>query len=251
MHEPRHYRHWIKDRDLVSFTVQVEETDLHIRARRNLKRKALKAAVRHRSSLEGYIERHPVFLGALEPIAVGSDAPYIVRSMAAAAAKAGVGPMAAVAGAIAECVGEDLLDFSPEVIVENGGDIFLKSCKKRVIGIYAGESPFTGKLALEVDPEQTPLGICSSSGMVGHSLSFGRADAVVVLSPSTSLADAAATRIGNMVSDDADIPKAVEFAQNVEGLKGAVIIVGDKLGLWGDVKLSSLEIGSKQRVQQS
>lgn len=251
MHEPRHYRHWIKDRDLVSFTVQVEETDLHIRARRNLKRKALKAVVRHRLSLERYIEGHPVFLSALEPIAVGPDAPYIVRSMAVAAAKAGVGPMAAVAGAIAECVGEDLLDFSPEVIVENGGDIFLKSCKKRVIGIYAGESPFTGKLALEVDPEQTPLGICSSSGTVGHSLSFGRADAVVVLSPSTSLADATATRIGNMVSDDADIPKAVEFAQNVEGLKGAVIIVGDKLGLWGDVKLSPLELGSKQRVQQS
>jgi ApbE superfamily uncharacterized protein (UPF0280 family) len=233
---------------MVSFTVQVEETDLHIRARRNLKRKALKAVVRHRSSLERYIKGHPVFLSALEPITVGPDAPYIVRSMALAAAETGVGPMAAVAGAIAECVGEDLLDFSPEVIVENGGDIFLKSCKKRVIGIYAGESPFTGKLALEVDPEQTPLGICSSSGTVGHSLSFGRADAVVVLSPSTSLADATATRIGNMVNDDADIPKAVEFAQNVEGLKGVVIIVGDKLGLWGDVKLSPLEIGSKQRV---
>ena len=86
---------------------------------------------------------------------------------------------------------------------------------------------------------------------MGHSLSFGRADVVVVLSPSTSLADATATRIGNMVSDDADIPKAVEFAQNVEGLKGVVIIVGDKLGLWGDVKLSPLELGSKQRVQQS
>jgi ApbE superfamily uncharacterized protein (UPF0280 family) len=249
MYEPRHYRHWIKDKDLVSFTVQIKETDLQIRAKRNLTGKAQKSVARHRSCLEKYIEGHPAFLSALEPIALEPDAPDIVKSMAEATAVVGVGPMAAVAGAIAERVGEDLLDFSSEVIIENGGDIFLKSLRKRVIGIYAGESPFTGKLALEVDPDETPLGICSSSGTVGHSLSFGRADAVVVLSSSTSLADAAATGIGNMVSDDTDIPQAIEFAQSVEGLRGVMVIVGDKLGLWGEVKLSPLEISSEHGVQ--
>jgi uncharacterized protein len=238
MWEPRDYRNWIRDKDLVSFTVEVKETDLHIRARRNLRRKALKSVVRHRSSLESYIERHPKFVGALSPISVGSDAPHIVQSMARAAERVGVGPMAAVAGAIAECVGDDLLAFSPEVIVENGGDIFLKTLKKRVVGVYAGQSPFTGKVALEVEPDETPLGICTSSGTVGPSLSLGRADAVIVLSPSASLADAAATAVGNLVGNAEDIPKAIEFAQSIEGLKGVVIIKGDKLGLWGEVRLT-------------
>ena len=243
MYEPRNYRHWIKDKDLVSFTVEIKETDLHIRARRNLRKKAFKSVEHHRSSLEKYIERHPDFLKALEPISLGSDAPKIVKSMGEAAAKVEVGPMAAVAGAIAEFVGEDLLAFSPEVIVENGGDIFLKSDKKRVVGVYAGESPFTGKVALEIEPEETPLGICSSSGTVGPSLSLGKADAVIVLSPSTTLADAAATRMGNLVKDEADIPETIEFAKMVEGLKGVVIIKGDKIGLWGDVKLVPVDVG--------
>ena len=90
----------------------------------------------------------------------------------------GVGPMAAVAGAIAEFVGEELLAYSPEVIIENGGDIYIKSLKKRVVGIYAGNSPLTGKIGLEIEGKETPIGICTSSGTVGHSLSFGRADAV-------------------------------------------------------------------------
>jgi ApbE superfamily uncharacterized protein (UPF0280 family) len=249
MWEPRDYRNWIRDKDLVSFTVEVKETDLHIRARRNLRSKALKSVVRHRSSLESYIERHPKFLGALSPICVGSDAPHIVQSMAQAAERVGVGPMAAVAGAIAECVGDDLLAFSREVIVENGGDIFLKTLKKRVVGVYAGQSPFTGKVALEVEPDETPLGICTSSGTVGPSLSLGRADAVIVLSPSASLADAAATAVGNLVKDAEDIPKAIEFAQGVEGLRGVVIIKGDKLGLWGGVRLAPVDIGQENGAQ--
>jgi hypothetical protein len=218
----------------------VKETDLYIRARRNLRRKALKAVVKYRCLLERYIERYPAFLTALEPFPVDDDAPQLVKEMAGTAMKVGVGPMAAVAGAIAEGVGGELLNFSPEVIVENGGDIFLKSSKKRVVGIYAGGSPFTGRIALEIEPEETPLGICTSSGTLGHSLSWGRADAVIVLSPSTSLADAAATSIGNLVKEAGDIPEAIRFAESIEGLKGVVIIKEDKLGLWGEAKLYSL-----------
>src|SRR4030042_7047521 len=186
MYEPRTYRHWIKDKDLVSFTVVVKETDLYVRASRNLKSKTLRLVLKYREGLESYIERHPAFLTSLEPVAVGDDAPRIVQLMADSARKVGVGPMASVAGAIAEFVGTELLAFSPEVIIENGGDIYLKSLEKRVVGIYAGKSPLSGKIGLEINGEDTPLGISTSSGTVGHSLSFGKADAAIAISPSAT-----------------------------------------------------------------
>ncbi len=237
MYEPRTYRHWVKGEDLVSFNVVVKETDLYIRASRNLKSKALKLVLKYRDTLERYIERHPSFLTSLEPLPVGDDAPRIVKLMSESAAKVGVGPMTAVAGAIAEFVGTELLTFSPEIIIENGGDIYLKSLRKRVVGIYAGKSPLTGKIGLEIKGEDTPLGICTSSGTVGHSLSFGKADAVVVLGQSATLADAAATAIGNLIKQPSDIACGIEFARGVEGLKGLLIVKDDKVGLWGEVKI--------------
>lgn len=240
MYEPRTYRHWIKDSDLVSFNVTVKETDLYIRARNNLKAKALEAVVKCRTPLEEYIESHPLFLSSLEPCSVEEDAPAIVREMAQAAQVVGVGPMATVAGAVAEAVGKDLLAYAPEIIVENGGDIFMKISKTRLIGVYADKSSLTGKIALEISPEQTPLGICTSSGTVGHSLSLGTADAVIALSHSTALADAAATALGNSIKSAEDIALAIEQAQTIAGLDGVVIIKGDKVGLWGKVKVVSL-----------
>jgi hypothetical protein len=240
MYEPRFYRRWIKDSDLVSFNVVVKQTDLYIRAQRNLKDKALKSVLKHRTTLEKYIEHHPLFLSTLEPYQCEVEAPVIIKEMSQASQVAGIGPMAAIAGAIAEAVGRDLLPFSSEVIVENGGDIFLKTVKKRLVGIYAGESPFTGKIALQVKPKETPLGICTSSATIGHSLSLGSADAVVALSPSTSLADAVATAIGNMVKSTDDIPRAIERAQSIEGLQGIVIIKNGKIGIWGRVKILPL-----------
>jgi ApbE superfamily uncharacterized protein (UPF0280 family) len=237
MYQPRTYRHWVKDKDLVSFNVVVKETDLYIRARANLKQKALKLVLKYRELLEKYIEKHPSFLTSLEPLAIGDDAPHIVIEMAESARKVGIGPMAAVAGAIAEFVGSQLLDSSPEIIVENGGDIYLKSSVKRLIGIYAGKSPLTGKIGLEIKGQDTPMGICTSSGTVGHSLSRGQADAVIALSRSAVLADAAATAIGNLILKPDDIPSGIEFAQGIDGLNGVVIIQGDKMGLWGEVKI--------------
>lgn len=240
MYEPRTYRHWVKDANLVSFSVTVRETDLYIRTCRNLRRKALKAVLKYRASIEGYIQRYPLFLTALEPIFLHEDAPQIIRQMALAAEAVSIGPMSAVAGAIAESVGKDLLASSREVVVENGGDIFLNVTEKRLVGIYAGGSPLTGKVALEIMPEDTPLGICTSSGTVGHSLSFGKADAVIVLAPSTALADATATAIGNLVEDIDDIARGIEFAQGISGLKGVVIVKDDKMGVWGAVKITPI-----------
>lgn len=239
MYEPRTYRDWVKDKDLISFAVVVKETDLHIRARHDLTAEALAATRRYRADLESYIKSHPIFLTTLKPFEVEQDAPPIVREMADATREVGVGPMAAVAGAIAESVGKELLPYSDEVIVENGGDIFLKTSKERFIGVYAGKSKFTKKIAFSILPEETPLGVCTSSGTVGHSLSFGYADAVIVFSPSTSLADAAATAIGNRVRIPEDIPEALEFAQSVNGLRGVAIIKGDNMGLWGQIRLAA------------
>jgi ApbE superfamily uncharacterized protein (UPF0280 family) len=236
-YEPRHYRLWTKEKDLVSFNVVVRETDLFIQARRNLRKKALAVVSKQRILLEKYIERYPGFITALQPFPVGDDAPNIVREMAAAAEKVGVGPMAAVAGAFAEFVGRELLNFTTEVIVENGGDIFLKNLKQRLVGVYAGENPFTGKIAMKIEPEETPLGVCTSSGTVGHSFSFGSADAAIVVSPSTPLADAAATAIGNLVKADNDVNRGIEFARGIDGIRGVAVIKGDRMALWGQIEI--------------
>ncbi len=241
MYQPRIYRHWVKDTDLTSFDVAIGETDLRIRARRNLRLKAKKAVEKYRGTIEAYIERNPLFLTSLEPLTVQNDAPLIIKEMARAAETVSIGPMAAVAGAIAEAVGKELLAFSSEVIVENGGDIFLKTKRKRTVGIYAGDSPLSGRLALEIEPGEGPLGICTSSGTVGSSLSFGKADAVIVMAPSAALADAVATAAGNLVKEASDIEKGIKFAQKVDSLRGIVIIKDDKMGAWGKVKLVPVE----------
>jgi len=237
MYEPRTYRHWTQKSNLVSFNVALQETDLHICARTNLKRKALRLVAKYRGILEEHIERYPAFLTSLTPLPVTAEAPHLIRVMLEAAAKTGVGPMASVAGAIAEFVGNELLAFSPEIIIENGGDIYLRSFKDKIIGIYAGSSPLTGKLGLDIAGADAPLGICTSSGTVGHSLSRGKADAAIALSHSAALSDAAATAIGNLVEKPEDIPRGIELAERIEGLKGVVIILGDNLGLWGDVRI--------------
>ncbi|MFC1917619.1 UPF0280 family protein [Chloroflexota bacterium] len=235
--EPRIYRHWVEGRDLIPFTVTVKETDLQILAASNLAQKAQRFILKYRRMLENYIARQPSFLSSLEPLPVPEDASQIIVQMSNAAWEAGVGPMAAVAGAVAEFVGKELLAYSPEIIVENGGDVFLKILKKRTVGIYAGESPLTGKIGLEIEAKDTPLGICTSSGTVGHSLSFGKADAVIVLAKSAILADAAATAIANRITSEEDFTRGIAFAQSIRGLTGLVIIKGEKMAVWGKVKL--------------
>jgi len=241
MGQLRTYHNWVKDSDLVSFRAVVKESDLQISAIGDFRVEALAEIKRCRADLEAYIDQHLDFLVALDPIDASGDAPSIVTKMARAAKKASVGPMAAVAGAIAEDVGHALLKRSAEVIVENGGDIFISTKKPRRVGIFAGDSPLSGKLAIEVAPEDSPLGVCTSSGTVGHSLNFGLADAVVVLSSSTALADAAATAVSNIVLKADDIPAAIKLAQSIDGVSGVVIIIGDKLGVWGKVKLAKVE----------
>ena len=241
MYEERKYREWVRHDDLVAVRVMEEETDLMVSGDVDLSAAAAEAIAKYRGQIKGYIAKNREFQTALKPLTVAEDAPDIVKEMAKAAKLVGVGPMASVAGAVAEYVGRDLLSHSRQIIVENGGDIFLKTSSRRLLGIYAADSPFTGKLALQIEPDQTPLGICTSSGTVGHSLSFGRADAAIVLSKWTALADAVATATGNMVKSALDVQPAVEFARAIEGVLGVIVILGDKIGAWGDVEIARIQ----------
>jgi len=237
MHKKRIYRNLVKKNNLVSFNVVVKETDLFIHAGKILVDKTTELVLKYRGYVENYINMYPDFEKTLKPWQINGPAPSIVRDMVNAGNKAGVGPMAAVAGAIAEYVGLDLLSSSDEVVVENGGDIFLKTNEPLKIGIFAGKSPLSLRIGFRIDSIKKPAAVCTSSATVGHSLSLGNADAVCVLSESCSLADAAATSIGNHIKSKADIPKAIDIGKNIEGADGIAIIVNDEIGMWGNLEL--------------
>jgi len=217
--------------------VVIQETDLLIFAERPLKEEAIQAVLHYRHHLEAYIRTYPDFARSLVPLPPDEYAPPLIREMLHASRRAQVGPMASVAGALAEQVGNDLLEHTRTVIVENGGDIFLKVSEDLTIGIYAGASPLSNKLALKIPATMTPLGVCTSSGTVGHSLSFGRSDAVTILAHSTPLADAAATAVGNQVQGAQDIAQGLDYAQTIEGILGALIIVDNQFGAWGAIEI--------------
>ena len=233
----RTYRNKIFRHDLVSYQVKVRETDLYISSDTDLTQVALRSVHKYRGHLESYIRINPDFLTSLTPIDQDHLAPDIVRDMLSVSSLAGVGPMASVAGAVAEHVGRDLLRHNPNVIVENGGDIFLNTLRDITVGIFAGDSPLSEKIALRVHPSEMPAGICTSSATVGPSLSLGRADAVCVKSRSASLADAAATAIGNVSKSKSDIRKAISRGCKINGVLGILIIMGTELGVWGEMEL--------------
>jgi ApbE superfamily uncharacterized protein (UPF0280 family) len=233
----KEYRQWIKHTDLISFQVKIKETDILLSSERLLEKEAVDATWKYRNQIESYIKRDQGFLESLNPYPVKDFAPAIVKEMAEAGGKADVGPMAAVAGAIAEYVGRDLLNFSDQVILENGGDIFLRTRIERKVAIFSESSKFARNVAIEVNPERTPIGICTSSGKIGHSFSFGRADSVTILSKSAALADAVATAVGNLVSEGKDIQKGIYFCKTIEEVEGVIIIIDDQIGIWGDIKL--------------
>ena len=241
----RLYRHTAGSKHFKSFTVTVKETDLWIAVPPDSRSEVLPTRVeqlvwRVRRELERYIEFHPDFALTREPYLVEGTAPELVLQMVRAGNTAGVGPMAAVAGAIAEIVGKQLLRHCSQVIVENGGDIFMKVVERASVAILAGKSPLSNKIALLVEPGGRSCGICTSSGTAGHAYSEGRADAAVILSPSAALADAVATAVANRVQGPADLEQALSFARSIEGVNGALLICGERIALWGQIQLQPL-----------
>jgi ApbE superfamily uncharacterized protein (UPF0280 family) len=239
-YEERTYRRWVRGGRLASQQVTVQETDLSVYADDIGPELIKEAVIEQRGQIEHYIEHHPGFRTTLEPWPDDVTAPPIVREMIRAGRRAGVGPMAAVAGAVAERVGRALLNHTGQVIVENGGDIFLSVESETVIGLYAGASPLSHRLGLKIDPGSTPLSVCTSSGTVGHSKSFGKADAVCVLSPSCALADAAATAIANHVQGPEDIEAATRRGQSIPGVLGVLVVTGEKMGMWGQIEITAI-----------
>lgn len=221
----------------MTFEVVHGETDLQIAALSDLAQEATRVVASVRSELDGYVATHPRFAESYVPVEVEPEATAIVRSMAAAAESAAVGPMAAVAGAVAEYVARALAVLSGEVIVENGGDLYLIGRAPRRVLLLAGDSALSGKVALVLPAGVAPVAVCTSSGRVGHSVSLGVAHAVTIVAADGALADAAATAAGNLVHAADDIERALARALAVPGVRGAVVIAEDRIGALGEVEL--------------
>ncbi|HEX3012860.1 MAG TPA: UPF0280 family protein [Methanobacterium sp.] len=195
--------------------------------------------LRQRMDLISYIRRNKEFLISFEPVDV-EDAPFIAMVMAKAGKVADVGPMAAVAGTISELSMNFLIKSGAKyAIVENGGDIALKTNKDVVMGLYAGTSSLSGQIGFKIKHEKTPMGICTSSGTVGHSISLGRADSVTVFADRASVADALATSIANEAKGDLDSNAVQNCLARAEDFKpyfrGVMIVVGESAGTIGKI----------------
>ena len=195
---------------------------------------ARQAVLELRTDLEAFIRTYPSFAASFDPVELPSSAPAAACRMAEAAQRAGVGPMAAVAGTFAECAARAAAEAgAPEAIVDNGGDLFLILQRPALIGLYAGATSLTNELAFAVEPQDTPLAICSSSSRMGHSDSLGDCDLATVTAGSGALADAAATQAANLVRDAADIDAALQRIGGIPGVLGVLIVKDGRIGMVG------------------
>lgn len=235
------YRSHIAATDLVRSHVVVKETDLLVLSQTDISEKVRGIVLTQRDRLERYIIGNQKFRDSLLPIAVSDTAPGIVKSMALAAQASGVGPMAAVAGAICEAVAIGIGNSARELILENGGDLYVASTRERIIGIFAGNEGCGSAFGLRLTPGKTPIGICTSSGKIGHSLSLGDSAAATVLARSCALADAAATAVGNRVRGRDGVREGLAAARDIPGVLGVVVLRNGELGAWGDVEIVGLQ----------
>lgn len=190
----------------------------------------------HRRELEKYIRAHPRFLYSLQPVHV-DEGPEVVRLMAGATERAGVGPMAAVAGVLADLAVEEMVREGAEVaVVENGGEASLVSDRPIDVALSAGDSPLSKRVGFRL--EHFPAGVATSSGLYSHALSFGESEAVTIFAENAGFADAAATAVGNIVKGDdqrGSIERGVERALSIEGVKGVFIVYRGVVGMGGEV----------------
>ena len=242
----RFYRNYAVKSGLTSSYVRQQETDLHILAESAVTAEAAVLVSRYRLQIEEYIEKYQAFGRSLTPLPLDPLAPPIVRDMMKAAAAASVGPMAAVAGALSHYVCQGLIDAGyKEVIVENGGDICLQRSRESLLAIFAGESPLSNRIGIKVQSHGRPVGVCTSSGTVGHSLSMGDADSVTVVAPAAVLADAAATRLANEAGIKGHaqdkVQQVLAVADCLTGIAGVLVICGEVMGAKGAIELVPLD----------
>jgi uncharacterized protein len=237
MYEERFYRGITKPSDLLCYEVKFKETDLWCCTKTDLRNVIEDRVFSYRHQLDEYIQTRPVFKESLVPIEDDLFAPAIAKEMMSASGQVGVGPMATVAGAIAEFLGRDISLLTDEYIIENGGDISIRTLRERMILVYAKKSPFSQKIAIRIKGRDKPYGVCTSSATVGPSLSLGKADAVCIVADSALFADGLATCIGNSVKTKDDITMAIEIGKIFPNVIGILIIMGDNLGIWGDLEI--------------
>ena len=216
---------------------QLKETIVTIAADEQAHIEAAKEAIRiHRAALEMYILSDPYFQLTLEPYECPKIAPEVVRRMIKAGNTMGIGPMSAVAGTISALAVEAMVEAGAKyAIVDNGGDIALINDRPVIVGIYAGQSPIKN-LGLIFELRDSITGVCTSAGTVGPSISFGMADAAAIFSDDVSLADAAATALGNEVGIGKEsVEVSFNAVKRIPGIKGALVIQGEYIGMWGQV----------------
>ena len=204
---------------------------------------AKKVFYRDRTILENYIGKHPLFASSFEPVNIYSSEP-IIQIMSIASEMYHVGPMAAVAGALADLMLEEMKSKKPDFIpaksalVENGGEIAVDSETDLKIALYAGENRLNLNIGFLITKKDCPLGIATSSATIGHAISLGQADAATIFSSTAANADAAATKIGNLVQGE-DIERSIKVAldavDDFPGIRGALICRGNKVGHTGKI----------------
>ncbi len=213
-----------------------KRTNLFVKACKDLRLETFELVKKLWGDLLAYIEKNRDFLTSLEPIKQDKKAPKIAKKMIEASGRSDVGPMASVAGAIAEEVGHLLLKECDECVVENGGDVFLKLNSEPTIGIYTQNTYFKDSLSIKIKISKIPIGVCSSSAKIGPSLSLGKADLSLIIDKDTAFADALATKTANMIKNEDDIETAIEFAKSKD-IEGCLFIKGKKIGIWGKIEL--------------
>ncbi len=192
-----------------------------------------------RRAMDAYLLMDPQYKAALQPYDAGLEAPDILKEMSRVSHKTGIGPMSAVAGAVALKVAEFLKSRYgvKEVIVENGGDIYADATADMDISVFAGQSPLSEKVGLHIPASAFPCGICTSSGTVGPSLSLGKADAMLIVCRDVLLADSYATAMANRIKTVSDLQPVIESIQSIPDILGALAVKDDKLAVCGQYEL--------------
>jgi uncharacterized protein len=244
LYQPRTYRNNFNPDRFASFTVQYLETDLwigvdHPSFHKEIVELARKEVIKLRKQMEDYIFHHPEFKTSLKPVDPAPEASGPIKAMIASGFRTHTGPMASVAGMFAHEIGEKIRHHFPvrELVIENGGDFFIFLREDLLMTVYAGASPLSEKIAVIVPASETPCGICTSSGTVGPSLSFGKADAVMVACYSPILADGWATALANRVKSSSDIEAVLKYSEQFPEILSLVIICGDKTGIRGNFEV--------------
>lgn len=224
-----------------TFQVVLEHTDLFVTAEADLAQPMLDHVRELRGELKSFMLLTPGFRESLVPVPAPETAPLVAREMARAAAAVNVGPMAAVAGAFAQLVADRFAARSPNLIVENGGDIYMHSTRERIVALL-GDPESGARLGLRLGPRDFPVSLCASSATIGPSLSLGKGELVVVRAKSGALADAAATALANLIDGGEDLDLLLSRARGMErlGVEGVFAQAGGRLGVWGKMELVAL-----------